>query len=115
MQAGVELDRLNPGHTSGGRPGFRGKIPCVWFTLRRLVGQYAINCRDCCMHDVWPTITRELILLPLLVLPKQQRINVDRWLRGREENRKLQLTDYVLMSWGKSGRTWLRVMMSRYY
>jgi len=67
------------------------------------------------MHDVWPTISRELILLPCLVLPKQRRIDIDRWLRGREENRKLQLTDYVLMSWGKSGRTWLRVMMSRYY
>jgi len=54
-------------------------------------------------------------LLPLFFLPGQKRIDIDRWLRGREENRKLQLTDYVLMSWGKSGRTWLRVMMSRYY
>jgi hypothetical protein len=67
------------------------------------------------MHDVWPAISRELILLPLFFLPKRRRIDIDRWLRGREENRKLQLTDYVLMSWGKSGRTWLRVMMSRYY
>jgi len=54
-------------------------------------------------------------LLPLFFLPGQKRIDIDRWLRGREENRKLELTDYVLMSWGKSGRTWLRVMMSRYY
>jgi len=67
------------------------------------------------MHDVWPTISRELVLLPLFFLPGQKRIDIDRWLRGREENRKLELTDYVLMSWGKSGRTWLRVMMSRYY
>jgi hypothetical protein len=67
------------------------------------------------MHDVWPTISRELLLLPLFALPRQKRIDADRWLRGREENRKLQLADYVLMSWGKSGRTWLRVMMSRYY
>ncbi|MGD2055264.1 MAG: sulfotransferase domain-containing protein [Gammaproteobacteria bacterium] len=67
------------------------------------------------MHDVWPTISRELLLLPLCVLPRQKRIDADRWLRGREENRKLELADYVLMSWGKSGRTWLRVMMSRFY
>jgi len=67
------------------------------------------------MHDVWPTLSRELVLLPLFFLPRKQRINIDRWLRGREEHRKLQLTDYVLMSWGKSGRTWLRVMMSRFY
>jgi hypothetical protein len=67
------------------------------------------------MHDVWPTISRELILLPLFFLPRKKRIDIDRWLRGREENRKLQLADYVLMSWGKSGRTWLRVMMSRFY
>ena len=24
-------------------------------------------------------------------------------------------TDHVLMSWGKSGRTWLRLMLSRFY
>jgi hypothetical protein len=92
-----------------------GKISRVWFTLRRRVGQIDEEYRNRRMHDVWPTISRELILLPCLVLPKQRRIKIDRWLRGREENRKLQLTDYVLMSWGKSGRTWLRVMMSRYY
>jgi hypothetical protein len=67
------------------------------------------------MHDVWPTISRELILLPLFFLPRKKRIDIDRWLRGREEHRKLQLADYVLMSWGKSGRTWLRVMISRFY
>jgi hypothetical protein len=35
--------------------------------------------------------------------------------RGREEYRRLGLTDYVFVSFGKSGRTWLRVMLSRYY
>jgi len=67
------------------------------------------------MRDLWPAISRELILLPLFFLPERRRIAIDRWLRGREENRKLQRTDYVLMSWGKSGRTWLRVMMTRYF
>jgi hypothetical protein len=67
------------------------------------------------MRELWPSIRRELILLPLFFLPGKKRIDVDRWLRGREEYRKLQMADFVLMSWGKSGRTWLRVMMSRFY
>jgi len=66
------------------------------------------------MRETWSHISRELLLLPLYLLPADRRINADRWLRGREEYRKLQLADYILMSWGKSGRTWLRVMMSRY-
>ncbi len=40
---------------------------------------------------------------------------VERWLRGREEYRKLRLADCVFVSWGKSGRTWLRLMVSRFY
>ncbi len=40
---------------------------------------------------------------------------MERWLRGKEEYRKLQLADWVLVSWGKSGRTWFRVMLSRLY
>ena len=67
------------------------------------------------MRETWSHISRELLLLPLYPLPAKTRINADRWLRGREEYRKLQLADYILMSWGKSGRTWLRVMMSRFY
>ena len=49
------------------------------------------------------------------VLPAERRKALDRWLRGREEYRKLQAADYVLMSWAKSGRTWLRLMLSRVY
>ena len=51
----------------------------------------------------------------LFFLPRQRKKRIDRWLRGREEFHKLQSADYVLMSWGKSGRTWLRVMLSRFY
>jgi hypothetical protein len=35
-------------------------------------------------------------------------------MRGREEARKLALADAVIVSYGKAGRTWLRVMLSRY-
>ncbi len=49
----------------------------------------------------------------LLNSPPRKR--VERWLRGREESQRLENCDWVLMSWGKSGRTWLRVMLSRMY
>lgn len=39
----------------------------------------------------------------------------ERWLRGREETRRLERADVAVVSFGKSGRTWLRVMISRYY
>ncbi len=47
--------------------------------------------------------------------PAARRKKIERWLRGRDEFSKLQRSDWVLMSWGKSGRTWLRVMLSRAY
>jgi hypothetical protein len=67
------------------------------------------------MDAVWREAAREALMASLRFLPKQQRKAIDRWLRGREEARKLAETDHVLMSWGKSGRTWLRLMLSRFY
>ncbi len=54
-------------------------------------------------------------MLLVFFLPKEKKIRIERWLRGREENRKLALADCVIISFGKSGRTWLRVMLSRFY
>lgn len=65
--------------------------------------------------EAWAVATRHLILAPLFFLPKEKNIALERRLRGKEEFRKLQETDWVLMSWGKSGRTWFRVMLSRFY
>jgi hypothetical protein len=67
------------------------------------------------MHVPWRDAGRWLLTSAAGLLPQARRTALDRWLRGREEHRKLQLADYVLMSWGKSGRTWLRVMLSRFY
>lgn len=50
-----------------------------------------------------------------VLLPQKQAIALDRWRRGHEEYRKYRLCDYIFVSYGKSGRTWLRVMLSRYY
>ena len=67
------------------------------------------------MADKARVVLRHLILLLCFWLPATRRKKIERWLRGREEFKKLQRCDWVLMSWGKSGRTWLRVMMSRAY
>ncbi len=67
------------------------------------------------MHEIWAVVTRHLIVSALFFLPQSRRIAIERRLRGKEEYRKLQLADWVLMSWGKSGRTWFRVMLSRFY
>ncbi len=52
--------------------------------------------------------------LPFLA-PASRRLAWERRLRGEEEQRKLALSDCVVVSFGKSGRTWLRVMLSRFY
>jgi len=48
-------------------------------------------------------------------LPAEKRHRIERRLRGREELRRLQAADCVFVSFGKSGRTWVRVLLSRYY
>lgn len=63
----------------------------------------------------WRDAVREALVAGLVVLPVAQRRRVDRWLRGREEHRRLRAADVALVSYGKSGRTWLRVMLSRFY
>jgi hypothetical protein len=40
---------------------------------------------------------------------------LERWARGREETRKLAKSDYAFVSYGKCGRTWLNVMLSKYF
>ncbi len=67
------------------------------------------------MADKARIAARHIILLLCFWLPAPRRKKLERWLRGREEYKKLQRSDWVLMSWGKSGRTWLRVMLSRAY
>jgi len=67
------------------------------------------------MHTVIKKLTRILVLGLLFFLPKGKKIHIDRWLRGKEEYRKLKLADAVIVSFGKSGRTWLRVMISGFY
>ncbi len=66
------------------------------------------------MHNVWKTISRQIVLALAFALPVERKRALERWLRGREEFWKLTRADAVIVSYGKAGRTWLRVMLSRY-
>ena len=67
------------------------------------------------MDSILKKASREVVLALLFWLPEARRIRLERWLRGRDETSRLQRADVVVVSFGKSGRTWLRVMISRYY
>lgn len=67
------------------------------------------------MHGLPAEILRHIILGLTFFQPYRRRKAIDRWWRGREEYHKLHRADWLLISWGKSGRTWLRVMLSRFY
>ena len=67
------------------------------------------------MYIAYRRFLRQVVLALLFFLPLARRQKIERWLRGREEARKLGLADCVVVSYGKSGRTWLRVMLSRFF
>jgi Sulfotransferase domain len=48
-------------------------------------------------------------------LPRDRKRRAERWLRGYEQCSKLRRSDAVIVSYGKSGRTWVRVLISRFY
>ena len=58
-------------------------------------------------------LKRRLILSTLFFLPVEKRARVSRWLRGRQEFSKLRKAGIVFVTCPKSGRTWLRIMLSR--
>jgi hypothetical protein len=64
------------------------------------------------------TLSKKLVRTGARHLPFVSKVRtrrLERWLRGREDWRKLRLADAVVVSFGKSGRTWLRVLLSRVY
>lgn len=58
---------------------------------------------------------RAASLLAAATRSPEERLKLERRLRGEEEFRKLQRADAVFVSYGKAGRTWLRVLISRVY
>lgn len=66
------------------------------------------------IHDI-RTGVRRLISASSAVLPRKTGIRAERWFRGYEDAKKLEDADGVIVSFGKSGRTWLRVLIWRYF
>jgi hypothetical protein len=60
-------------------------------------------------------LSRFAALGGFMPLPATQRRQVGRWLRGWAESLLLEGADATIVSYGKSGRTWLRLMLSRFY
>jgi len=67
------------------------------------------------LQPIIAKLMRWIVMRFVSFLPLARRRWIDRWLRGREQFRKLQRADVVVVSHGKSGRTWLRVMLSGFY
>jgi len=68
------------------------------------------------IYLMWHLVSRELLVqFYSLGSNRGRRVRFERRHRGKLEAWRLQRADWVLASWGKSGRTWLRTMISRYY
>jgi hypothetical protein len=66
-------------------------------------------------RSIWKKTSRRGLRLLMFYAPEERKTLAERRLRGREQVRKLEMADIVIVSFGKSGRTWLRVMLSRVY
>jgi hypothetical protein len=67
------------------------------------------------LPDTLATLGRRIVVLLAAPLGAPRRRRLERWLRGREQAAKLRRADAVIVSYGKAGRTWLRVMLSGFY
>src|SRR5262249_39260656 len=60
-------------------------------------------------------LMRKAVEMAATMAPSPRMRIAERWARGLEDTRKLGKSDYAVVSYGKSGRTWLNVMLSRYF
>ena len=67
------------------------------------------------MHIIVKRIIKWLVKAISVFLPEARAHDLERWRRGHEDYRKFRRCDFVFGSYGKSGRTWVRVMISRYF
>jgi len=67
------------------------------------------------LHSFRKILSRRVLRTLMFFQSEEQKLAAERKLRGREQYRKLQRADIAVVSFGKSGRTWLRVMLSRLY
>jgi hypothetical protein len=64
------------------------------------------------LQTILKKTSRALVIAACFWLSEEKKVGLERWLRGRAEYRELQRADVVIAAFGKSGRTWLRVMLS---
>ena len=67
------------------------------------------------MHAIIKRLIKWLVRAISVFLPEDKAHELQRWRRGREEFWKYKHCQYIFASYGKSGRTWVRVMISRYF
>ncbi len=67
------------------------------------------------MNPMMLTVARHVVARAMVFLPKHTQTRIERRLRGREDFSRLRAPDVAIVSFGKSGRTWLRVLLSRFY
>jgi hypothetical protein len=67
------------------------------------------------MHMIIKRLIKWLVRVACIFLPEAKAHELERWRRGREEFWKYNRCQYIFASYGKSGRTWVRVMISRYF
>jgi hypothetical protein len=67
------------------------------------------------MHMIIKRLIKWLVRAISVFLPEAQAHELQRWRRGKEEYWKYNHCQYIFASYGKSGRTWVRVMISRYF
>jgi hypothetical protein len=65
------------------------------------------------LSTVYKKTSRWLVMTICFWLPEERKIHLERWLRGRHESARLRRSDVIVVSFGKSGRTWLRVLLER--
>ncbi len=67
------------------------------------------------MHIIVKRLIKWFVRTASRFLPEERGHDLERWRRGKEDYWKYKRCDYVFASYGKSGRTWVRVMISRYF
>jgi alcohol sulfotransferase len=76
---------------------------------------YLLSSAPQALRSLGKKTSRLLLLASMPFASQAEKLKAERRLRGREQFRTLQKADIVVVSFGKSGRTWLRVMLSRVY
>jgi alcohol sulfotransferase len=77
--------------------------------------KYAVQTLRHGLNTARKKLSRKILHLRMRNQPQEAVLAAERKLRGKEQYTTLQKADLVFVSFGKSGRTWLRVMISHLF